>query len=312
MPDYEIDRKYPDHTSLTEIEYTKKDRFLTQLEKIVPISVKDLKSKHPKIAAGLDDLISFNKGAPLTKEVIAKYRDSLDPEKFKLDYSLWRGEHRSITTANSPLKNRPQFTMHILVSPKIKSKLKSNPALDQLFKFVNQSSGASGHPMVLDQMGWARLELDPDKEYILVDEIQSDHSGAVNLIRIGQRGGEYIGPHFMRQYHLTEEQFQSMVDEYENLMKEFPNIATEAIGKFARSNGYKKIYWHTHESGIKYKDPAEGVPPKSLYDKLPKSHFFKETDEKPFSLDANFFVREAKGIHQLVKTARMLYLKYIR
>ena len=35
MPDYEIDRKYPDHTSLTEIEYTKKDRFLTQLEKIV-------------------------------------------------------------------------------------------------------------------------------------------------------------------------------------------------------------------------------------------------------------------------------------
>ena len=47
--------------------------------------------------------------------------------------------------------------------------------------------------MVLDQMGWARLELDPDKEYILVDEIQSDHSGAVNLIRIGQRGGEYFG-----------------------------------------------------------------------------------------------------------------------
>mgnify|MGYP003353366246 FL=1 len=44
MPDYEIDRKYPDHTSLTEIEYTKKDRFLTQLEKIVPISVKDLKN----------------------------------------------------------------------------------------------------------------------------------------------------------------------------------------------------------------------------------------------------------------------------
>ena len=144
MPDYEIDRKYPDHTSLTEIEYTKKDRFLTQLEKIVPISVKDLKSKHPKIAAGLDDLISFNKGAPLTKEVIAKYRDSLDPEKFKLDYSLWRGEHRSITTANSPLKNRPQFTMHILVSPKIKSKL--TVLLISSFSLTNKSNVSLNMP----------------------------------------------------------------------------------------------------------------------------------------------------------------------
>src|ERR1700722_1494421 len=81
--------QYPQSKNLNEFSYTKKDRYLNPLNKLLPITVKDLKSKHPTIAAGLTDLISFSKGKPLTPELVASYRGSIQPEEFPIQYTVW-------------------------------------------------------------------------------------------------------------------------------------------------------------------------------------------------------------------------------
>ena len=62
---------------ISDFDFTKKDKFLNELYKILPISVKELKAKYPKLFAGLAELIAFNKGQDLTTEVVLNFRNSL-------------------------------------------------------------------------------------------------------------------------------------------------------------------------------------------------------------------------------------------
>ncbi len=292
--------------------YTKKDRYLNLLYKLLPISVKDLKSKHPSVANGLGDLISFSKGKPITPELVKEFRDSLAPEEFPVQYTVWDGVQRSIDTL--PNENKPteaaQLVINIQASPELLGRLKANPALYDLFDKVNTLSKKSTHPYVKDQIGWIRVEIDPNGEYLLVDEIQSDHSNAGYRLKTG--GGDHevrqIRGALKSKYQLDDEGLNKLLAEYGNLVKEFPNIASQAIVRFARSNNIKRIFWHTFESGKKLK---ENEPPKSLYDKTPKENFFLPSQNKPFGLEGDFFEKEAKRSQALNKLARKLYLKYL-
>jgi len=162
-----------EHEVLTEkvkdFSYTKKDKYLSMLVKLLPITIKELKTKHQSIAAGLADLIAFAKGQTLTAEIVSSYRNSLMPEVYPVDYSTWSGMQRSTDEFN-----QSQLVLNILASDKMLSKMKSIPGLYDLFCKVNDTSAKSGHPYSENQLGWARLELDPNHEYILVDEVQSD------------------------------------------------------------------------------------------------------------------------------------------
>jgi hypothetical protein len=284
--------------------YTKKDRLLSQLIKYLPISVKDLKSKHPDLANGLQDLISFAKGKTLTKNIVSDYRNMMEPEFFQVSYSRW----------NNPVQrsrqniNYPQMVMHIIASPEMLSKLQTNTFIFDLFTKINEISKMSGHPMVKNQIGWARLEPDLDGYYILVDEIQSDHANAIHKLKTERNADmQRIKDGLQKKYDLNDQDFNKMLDEYSKLLKDFPNIANQAILGFAKRNGFKKIYWHTYEGSkkLKYHDP-----PKSLYDKVPKENFFLPSTEKPFGLDAKFMEREARRTDKITKVARKLYLKH--
>ena len=57
-----------------------------------------------------------------------------------------------------------------------------NTHLEKLFNNLNKTSKDSGHPFTENQLGWARLELHPKKDYILVDEIQCDHQNAAHRL----------------------------------------------------------------------------------------------------------------------------------
>lgn len=307
--------------------YTKKDRYLAMLLRLLPISVKELKSKHQSIAAGLSELISFSKGKHITKELVAKYRQSLSPENFPVEYTIWdSGLQRSIdyddnfqgatpeaypaTYQAADIANKkPQLVINVLASQEMLNKLSSNMIYD-LFDKINILSKKSMHPYAKNQIGWVRLELDPAGEYILVDEIQSDHSNAgyrlkhdVSNYEIGK-----LRENLKYKYKLDEEGLNRILAEYSAILKDFPNIAIQAVSKFAKKNGFKKIYWHTYESGKKLKN---NEPPKSLYDKVPKENFFLPTQNKPFGLNGGFFEREAKRYYNLYKNARQLYLKQL-
>lgn len=288
-----------------EFSYTKKDRFLNQIYKLLPISVKELKAKHQQIANGLNDLIIFAKGKDITHEIVQAYRATLDPEEFPVDYSVWSSSlQRSVQGTN-----KPQLVINIISSPEMDEKFNSNPVLADLFKRINYLSEQSGHPMVEDQIGWARVEIDPNNEYLLVDEIQSDHSNGSHRLK-NDKGADdvkQVRVALKNTYKLDDESFDKVLQQYNDILKDFPNIATQAITKFAQQNKIKKIYWHTYESGKALKN---NQPPRSLYDKTPRENFFAPTEEKPFGLQGDFFGKEAKRADRMMRLAKKLYLTY--
>ena len=106
--------------------------------------------------------------------------EAQDTEEFPVEYSTWSGMQRSIDQA--PIEEQPKFpqlVINVIASDKMRQEMKSNPALYKLFDDINTTSQGSGHPYAKDQIGWARLELDPKGQFILVDEIQSDHSNTI-------------------------------------------------------------------------------------------------------------------------------------
>lgn len=428
--------------------FTKKDKYLDELQDLLPISVKDLKSKNPRLADGLRDLITFSKGKAIDAEMVEKYRESLGKEEFPVDYTAWSGNQRSIDNlSREERENIPdaQLAINVEASPQMLARLKAKPALYDLFDKINSISEKSAHPYVKDQIGWIRLELDPNNEYVLVEEIQCDHSnGAYKLksvedyrkanqlkvkleskfetddigsyivnedfkekdedikalraiykrkfqmkdeeldqmfidkflvkeaeavlkaeypsVRLANvlldpklqdnenvktlreiykklgkyddsafnerlKSGLYL-PYFpelsdpelsednnniinkirdglISQYGLDDKGLNDLLTEYAGIMNDFPDIATKAVSQFARKNNFKKLYWHTYDSGMKLK---KNEPPKSLYEKTPKDNFFKPTEEKPFGLNGQFFKRKASDTTGIV--ARKFMLKY--
>jgi len=287
--------------------YTKKDKYLKQLLKLVPIQIKDLKSKYPSLASGVNDLFKFCQGKKITQEIIKEYRDSLRPEIFPVEYTAWGGIQRSLD--KSEFKNeKPQLVMNILASKEINAKLNSNPVLKDLFNKINLLSKKSTHPVIDNQIGWIRIDIAPDNSYLLIDEIQSDHQNAAASLKLNQ--GEDLKKVRLQlkyNYNLDDEGLNNLLNQYALALKDFPNIAIEAVSKFAKTKGIPKIFYHTYEGGMALK---ENNPPKSLYTKLPLDHLFKPSTEKPFNLEQEFLEREANKAAIFFKEARTLLLKY--
>ena len=169
-----------------------------------------------------------------------------------------------------------------------------------MFADINKSFSGSGHPNRKDQLGWVRFDVSLDKEEVLVDEIQSDISGRLRNIK------EHPNHHSMRvededggRREATEEEIREMAKKLDHMMDDFPDIAMNVITQFAQKNEIKKIIWHTFAGGTTLKGNR---PPKSLYEKLPKNHYFEVTEDRPFQLPAKFWAREAS----LAKIARRL------
>lgn len=272
--------------------YTPKDKAIDELEDLLPISVKDLRAKSTALANSLKELIQFANGKTLTQEIVDKYRESLGIEEYPVSYSAWDGLQRSVDSEVSAEYLPAQLVLNIQASPEMLGRLKANPALFDLFTRINDLSQRSGHPFAKNQVGWARLELDPKGDFILVDEIQTDHSNAAYKLKHG-RGGEILKVRdaLVNKYNLNNDSLNKLLDSLNDAVKDFPNIAIQAISQFARNNDFKKLYWHTYESGKKLKD---NEPPRSLYEKTPKENYFKPTQEKPFGLDGEFFSRRAE------------------
>ena len=300
-----LPKSFENYESVSDLHFNKKMRNLNQLKKFLPLSVKDLKTKFPILFTKLGDLISFAHGKTITKEIVEAYEKALPTEDFQLGYSTWNGMQRSIRNPKSP-----QLVINIKAGPEFIAKLEEDPILKDLFDKINVISKQSGHPNATNQIGWARLELDPNKEFILVDEIQTDHMNGLFKIKNDKGYGELaqIRAKYKEVYRLTDEQFDAKLAKGLNIIKDFPDVATQAISDFARKNGFKKIFWHTYESG---KELKGNYPPKSLYTKVPEENFFTPSDSKPFGLNGQFLEREAKSKNNIIKLARRIYFQYL-
>lgn len=143
-----------------------KQNYIDQLKQLVPISVKDIKTKYPKLFANIREIIEFAKGKVITKEIIENYLES--QHKFYVDYSGWGfGLQRAI----GKRENR-QLVLNICV-PNLSSKA---------IEFI-QTTHNEEHPFKPNQIGWVRIELNDVEKYILIDEIQSDLEFELNRKR---------------------------------------------------------------------------------------------------------------------------------
>jgi hypothetical protein len=270
------------------------------------ISIKDFKLNFPQLETRYKDLILMAKGKPITAEMLKAFEEKHGNKDYGVSYSTWSGMQRSHR------QSIPQLVLHIEAQGEVLDALNADEFYLLLFEKINQASKQSKHPHSSTQIGWARLELDRNKEFILVDEIQCDHMGAAfNILKGSDEEICEVGDELKRRFNLSNDEFAAKIKKYVELtsQKDFPNIADKAIVQFARQNGFKKIYWHEYESGKKLK--AGSDPPMSLYTDIPRQNGYVLTDEKPFGLDGKFLVKEAKmNISKLVKLARSLYMKY--
>lgn len=287
-PSASVSEHYTDVVKIQQTEFNKFNRVLTELKRLLPISPKELRQKNPRLAALCRDLIAFAGGKQLTPELVASFESDMPKEKYPVDYTVWRSPlQRSVKSKT------PQLVINILASEQLLAKMQEDGTYD-LFDKINQTSKESTHPYVKDQLGWIRVELNPEEKYILVDEVQTDHMNAIDRIRSETYQGKSYAEYIMQSKGFTPEQFESYLAKFKNHIRDFYDIAMDTIGQFAKANGYEKIFYHTYESGKALKHNA---PPASIYTDLPAKHFFAPTEETPFGLQGEFLIRNAKLIN---------------
>ncbi len=273
--------------NINSFSFHSQSRNVRALRRVVPISIKELRKKYPKLATSAKDIIVFSKGKELTSEMLDDYEAGQPSFNYRIEYSGWDYQQRSVEN-----RDVNQLVLSVIAPWPIVRALHSDPGsrAGGLFDLINDSGRMAGHPWADNQIGWARLELDEENKIILVDEIQSDHMNALGRIARHRYSG--YNTYMKDKWKLSNDEINVVVKKLKGMIKSFPDLMTEAISAFAKANGFKKLYWHTYESGRKLK--GAGTPPKSLYTTVPKRNYFKPTDERPFDLEGEFLTRLAR------------------
>ena len=148
-------------------------------------------------------------------------------------------------------------------------------------------------------LAWARIDLDLNREEALIEEIQNDRIREtlwwLNYIREGKRkfircGQKKLPAQFIEQY-------------WERHMKAHSKMWDEAmlcaaIFFIREELGIRDIFYHTPESGSRYKGDGASGAPRSIYSKLPERFCFKKTDEVPSFLMRRRKTRPKKNTQQ--------------
>ena len=134
-----------------------------------------------------------------------------------------------------------------------------------------------GHPVRCDgpiTMAWARLDLDPWGEDVLIEELQTDWLRFLqdNRSEMLSRCSPYLSAarrKFLDQSH-------------EVFHKGWARALMLAVLAFAdRELGASRVWLHRPETGAKLKNIRGCLPPRSLYTDLPRRFGFRETDRAP-------------------------------
>lgn len=136
----------------------------------------------------------------------------------------------------------------------------------------------AAHPIRQDRritMAWARLDLDPWGEDLLIEEIQTDWLRMVRARRNAVLSGVPKG-HFA---HAAEVLDQTMAV----YGRDWDRVVMLAVLAFAvRELGVRRVWLHQPHTGAKLKRIHPGpLPPRSIYMDLPRRFGFHVTDRAP-------------------------------
>ncbi|WP_309381040.1 hypothetical protein [Cerasicoccus frondis] len=149
------------------------------------------------------------------------------------------------------------------------------------------------HPVRVGQfntLAWARLDIDLDRGVALIEEIQTD------WLREAADQRSHLAKELKRgQLKLDDRWWQSTVGNvisyFDRNLEPLLDVWDEAMLSAAlwflyKELGVSRVYYHTWESGLLYKQLTEdSAPPRSLYTKLPKRFGFEKVEMGPSFLD---------------------------
>lgn len=149
------------------------------------------------------------------------------------------------------------------------------------------------HPISYAQrktLAWVRMDIDFDTDEVLIEEVQSDwiRKARAQLTRIEGRLANKPALRFSDVCKTMNCDLQALRQYVEIELKPYAAIWSQAAMvaalRFIRDElGISNIYYHTHETGAKLKH-VTGLPPRSIYSKLPQEFGFELTDRVPVML----------------------------
>jgi hypothetical protein len=164
-----------------------------------------------------------------------------------------------------------------------------------------------GHPISKydrKTMSWIRMDIDFDTNEVLIEEIQNDWlrnaKRVLNRLRARREKTPDIKPSQVNRfidasYKELEQYVEQILTPYEKIWAE---ASMTAAIKFIRQDlGIDTIYFHSFDTGVKIKQVC-GLPPKSMYTKLPKQFGFELGDEAPK------FIAENKSSKRYLKAIK--------
>jgi len=133
-------------------------------------------------------------------------------------------------------------------------------------------------------LAWARIDIDLETGEALIEEIQSD------WVRDVKRNASYT----------YEEESKGWTEYMDTFLKPYARkwpetMLTAAIWFLLKEIGIRTIFYHTFETGVRFKKIVYSLPPKSLYTDLPKKFCFRITHNGPLFI-RNSMRRERRNL----------------
>jgi len=281
---------------------------------ISSISWRDFQKKFQQIGQKFNYVIEkIRHNQPNIKiEDVKSYLDNyISPKKYNISYASYNDPETSFR----PVK---QTVMQINRNANISNEIKKDRLLFQYLDMVNQSSQQSGHPVSKTTVGWMRID-DINKDWILIDEVQSDLINSIKQATaillsdtyedfestLGEKGKEmlrakisheqfYQAKEMIPRYGYTVEKLEEIKNRLVFLFRDWMEEGLSSLISIARKSNIKHIALHTAES-ISKRDPLVGTEInkiKMFYDNLAKSFgFSKEMVMEP-TFEGTFWVKD--------------------
>ena len=173
-------------------------------------------------------------------------------------------------------------------------------AFDRIFpRGVRAALEFWGHPVRRDgpiTMSWARLDLDPDSDEVLVEEVQTD------WLRVLPESRNRLLNALPKAARLRAGSFIDMTRaRYGRVWAEATLLAAMAVAR--RFLGARRVWLHQPHTGAKLKNIRDRLPPRSLYAELPRRFCFGPTDRAPEIL----YRARSQAVHRLRRAPRPVF-----
>lgn len=172
---------------------------------------------------------------------------------------------------------------------------------NEFFGYSHPLSEAREHTLA-----WARLDFDFTSNEVLIEEIQSDLIGFASYMKKRaelclKRGKDEVCT-YSRKYNakFLLAVCNDLLDRYGRIWQEV--MLSSAIAFAFDELGFREIFYHSFESGIKLKNIDFSKPPKSIYSQLPKKFCFTQTKQAP-----EFLAKEKKIQRKMKKIKDMQF-----